>query len=214
MAYIYKITNDINDKIYIGKTELSVEQRFKAHCSDAFRERNEKRPLYAAMRKYGIEHFQCEKIEETNNPEEREKYWIEFYNSYGEGYNATLGGDGKSYINQSDILSLWNQGLGCGQIALQTKHDAGWISKILLQNNISIEDIDKRARLSTAKSVFQIDKISNEIINQFESCTQAAHAMIDSNYSKCKLGTASTHISEVCRDKRKTFAGFIWKYAD
>ena len=214
MAYIYKITNNINDKIYIGKTECSIEKRFKEHCIDAFRERNEKRPLYAAMRKYGIEHFQCELIEETNLPEAREIYWINFYNSYGKGYNATLGGDGKSYINQEEILSLWEKGLGCNQIAQQTHHDAGWISKILQQNQISAADIDKRARLSSAKAVLQINKLSNEVINQFESCTQAAQAMINENYSQCKLGTASTHISEVCRNKRKTFAGFIWKYAE
>ena len=42
MSYIYKITNDINDKIYIGKTDFSIEKRFKEHCQDAFRDRNEK----------------------------------------------------------------------------------------------------------------------------------------------------------------------------
>lgn len=39
MGYIYKIVNDINDKIYIGKTEKSIEKRFKEHCRDAFRKR-------------------------------------------------------------------------------------------------------------------------------------------------------------------------------
>ena len=63
MAYIYKIINDVNDKIYIGKTECSIEKRFKEHCKDAFKERNEKRPLYAAMKKYGIDHFHIEEIE-------------------------------------------------------------------------------------------------------------------------------------------------------
>ena len=57
MAYIYRIINDINSKVYVGKTENPIEKRFKEHCVDAFRDRNEKRPLYAAMRKYGIEHF-------------------------------------------------------------------------------------------------------------------------------------------------------------
>lgn len=37
MSYIYKITNKINKKLYIGKTEFSIEKRFKEHCSDAFR---------------------------------------------------------------------------------------------------------------------------------------------------------------------------------
>lgn len=74
MAYIYQIENDINGKIYIGKTEFSIEKRFKEHCADAFKEKSEKRPLYAAMRKYGIEHFHISLIEETDNSSEREIY--------------------------------------------------------------------------------------------------------------------------------------------
>lgn len=104
MAYIYKIVNDINDKVYIGKTENSIEKRFKEHCKDAFRNRNEKRPLYSAMRKYGIEKFHIELIEKTNIPEEREIFWINFYNSYLNGYNATKGGDGKILYNHDLIL--------------------------------------------------------------------------------------------------------------
>ena len=82
MAYIYKITNNINGKIYIGKTEFSVEKRFREHCLDYKKERFEKRPLYSAMNKYGIENFSVETIEETDNPEEREKYWIEYFGSF------------------------------------------------------------------------------------------------------------------------------------
>ena len=91
MAYIYKITNDINGKIYIGKTERTPEIRFKEHCRDYRNKSHESRPLYKAMEKYGVEHFHCEIIEQTDYPEEREKYWIEYYQSFKVGYNATLG---------------------------------------------------------------------------------------------------------------------------
>ena len=99
MAYIYQIQNDINGKIYVGKTEFSIEKRFKEHCRDYKKEHCEKRPLYAAMRKYGIEHFHISLLEETDDPEEREKYWIEKLDSFKNGYNATTGGDGKKYID-------------------------------------------------------------------------------------------------------------------
>lgn len=72
MTFIYKITNDINQKVYIGKTEKSIKERFKEHCRDYKYPRYEKRPLYAAMKKYGTEHFHVELVEETDNPEERE----------------------------------------------------------------------------------------------------------------------------------------------
>ena len=69
MAYIYKITNDINGKSYIGKTEKNnIQERWKDHLIDYKKRRTEKRPLYSAMNKYGIEHFHIEQIEETDNP--------------------------------------------------------------------------------------------------------------------------------------------------
>ena len=110
MAYIYKIENDINDKIYIGKTNFSVEKRFKEHCADSKRNRKEKRPLYNAMSKYGEEHFYISVIEECSSDKasEREKYWIKYYNSYNDGYNATIGGDGKTLINYKKFLELYD----------------------------------------------------------------------------------------------------------
>ena len=212
MAYIYKIINDINDKVYIGKTELPIEQRFKQHCLDAFKVSGEQRPLYNAMQKYGTKHFSIELIEKTEIPEQREQFWIKFYNSYIEGYNATLGGDGKTYIDYNIIVDLWNQGYTCKEIAAITHHDRGWVSVILKQKGISPLDIQERARTKKSKSVLQIDPNTNAIIDRFSSGVQAAIAMIEQGLTNCKRSTASTHISEVCRDKRNTFAGFNWKF--
>lgn len=50
------------------------------------------------MRKYGIEHFHIELLEETDDPNEREVYWIEKKRSFKDGYNATIGGDGKDTL--------------------------------------------------------------------------------------------------------------------
>ena len=87
MPYIYKITNLINGKIYIGKTLDTIEKRWKDHKKDSIRPRCEKRPLYSAMNKYGIENFAIEEVEECSEKElsEREKYWIEFYHSFHDG---------------------------------------------------------------------------------------------------------------------------------
>lgn len=98
MGYIYKITNDINNKIYIGLTNLQNPiDRWTKHLSDMNNAiLYSKRPLYEAMHKYGTEHFHFEIIEETNNPSEREQYWIKTLRTYigfsdCKGYNATLG---------------------------------------------------------------------------------------------------------------------------
>ena len=83
MAFIYKITNNINDKVYIGETAIGIEHRWAKHLQDLYK-RNFK--LQLAMRKYGIEHFQIEQIEECEfaNRFEREKFWIKIRESFKE----------------------------------------------------------------------------------------------------------------------------------
>ena len=94
---IYKITNTINNKIYVGKTKKSLETRWKEHCYKAFHEKRDYHFLQA-IRKYGPDCWSMDIIEEVENDisNEREKYWISFYNSFDSecGYNSTIGGDG------------------------------------------------------------------------------------------------------------------------
>ena len=92
MAHIYKITNILNNKIYIGKTEhIDPIKRWKEHIKDSKRERNKNRPIYKAINKYGVENFSFEILEETDKPEQQEIYYISLYDSYKNGYNATIG---------------------------------------------------------------------------------------------------------------------------
>ena len=62
----------------------TVEKRWRQHCHNYKRRKTEKRPLYSAMNKYGVENFTIEEIEECDhvNLNEREKYWIQHFNSY------------------------------------------------------------------------------------------------------------------------------------
>lgn len=100
---IYKITNIINNKCYIGKSS-NIEARLNYH-QKRYNDKGSEwdKLLYKAIRKYGLENFTFEIIEEINNytneiANEREKYWIAFYKCYckdiNEGYNETRGGDG------------------------------------------------------------------------------------------------------------------------
>ena len=211
MAYIYQITNDINGKIYIGKTEFSIEKRFKEHCQDAFRDRNEKRPLYAAMRKYGVEHFHIELIEETNNPEEREVFWIENKRSFKNGYNATVGGDGKKYIDYDLVNSSYKEIKSIADTAKALNISADSVSNILHQNNISIIS-SSEVNLNKYGKITNMYSLEGEFLKSFSSTNEAAQYMIDNNLTNCKKTTIKQHITEVCTGRRNTAAKYKWKY--
>ena len=201
MAYIYKITNDINGKIYIGKTEFSIIKRLDEHIHDAFRERNEKRPLYAAMRKYGAEHFHIELIEETDNPNEREIYWIEQYGSFKKGYNATRGGDGKKYLDYELIIKTYNEVKIQAEVARLLNISVDSVHNVLVNNNINLISGPEVSAKAFGKPVAQLDKNTLEVIKIFPSVIAAEN----------ELGI-QRHIAAVCNGKRKTAGGYSWKY--
>ena len=205
MSYIYKITNDVNGKIYIGKTDFSIEKRWKEHLSDFQRKKHENRPLYRAMYKYGSSHFHIQLIEECSVEEapEREKYWIEQYTSFKNGYNATAGGDGRSYVDVEVIYALWNKGYNLTQIHNITNYDTHTISTHLSNLGVSSEEKYQRGYAARAKPVARIDKDTNEIIDVFSSIEEVKR--------KLKIKD-NTHISEVCKGKRKTAYGYKWMY--
>ena len=211
MPYIYKITNKINNKVYIGKTLQTIADRWKIHCYDYLKRDEEKRPLYSAIKKYGIQSFIIEEIEEItdiNLINEREQYWIEYYDSFKNGYNATKGGDGKHYADYELIYNLYTEeNLTFEKIQEITSYDIRTIQTALKTFNISEEEIKKNKFKKLSKSVAQIDKDTDEIINIFPSCSEA-HRQITGNQGK----TGCSSISAVCKGKRKTAYGYKWKY--
>ena len=137
---IYKITNKINGKSYIGQS-VFIERRWKDEKSAAFNsldnEYNCSRSK--AFRKYGLDNFIFEVIEECdkNKLNEREIYWINYYNSYYDGYNETLGGENAiatSKITEEDldkIIQMLKENILSEQdISKQTGYSIGTISEI------------------------------------------------------------------------------------
>ena len=95
---IYKATNKINGKIYIGQTCSSIKIRIGEHRR-ASKLKKENSKFYNAIRKYGINNFVFELVEKCKTKEElnnKEVFYISLYDSYKLGYNSTLGGDGVS----------------------------------------------------------------------------------------------------------------------
>jgi group I intron endonuclease len=114
MKEIYKVTCRITGKVYVGKTEISTEKRWQQHCTAAFLPSHGDYdfPFHRAIRKYGKENFTIETIDYASTSQElneKEKYWIKFFNSYNNGYNSSLGGDGHLKYNYDDIVNYYLQ---------------------------------------------------------------------------------------------------------
>lgn len=93
---IYKITNSINGKSYIGQS-TDIYRRWRTEIADSnnVNSHSYNYPLMRAFRKYGVDNFIFEIIEECKNEElnKKEMYWIDYFNTFFHGYNQTLGGD-------------------------------------------------------------------------------------------------------------------------
>lgn len=145
---IYIIKNTITDKVYIGQTIQSVERRFKKHLSDSKQSNN---IFSRAIKKYGAENFYYE-ILESNIPlselDEREIYWIKYFDSYNNGYNSTTGGQYYKRLYNDDfifqILALWEEGLNTFEIAETLNIDQQTVTRYLKGSfNISQEEINQ-----------------------------------------------------------------------
>lgn len=97
LGIIYKITNKVNNKVYIGQTIRPMQERFNRHMYDALKNPNPTIYFQRAIKKYGKENFYIEQIDSAETKEEldvKEKYWIEKYDSINNGYNTAIGGEG------------------------------------------------------------------------------------------------------------------------
>lgn len=119
---IYIIKNTVSDKVYVGQTKISLKLRFQNHLSAA---RNGKDYIIGkAIRKYGEDKFYIELLEECTVEElnEREKYWIAFFNSTDNrfGYNISIGGNVIRTTKELDkdmVIKLFNSGIPAFKIA-------------------------------------------------------------------------------------------------
>ena len=161
------------------------------------------------MNKYGVENFLIELIEETDFPEEREVFWIEQKQSFKNGYNATIGGDGKPYLNYDLLIATYLETQSIAETARICKCDRNHLSDILKAKNINIKTNQEVNKTKYGNCISQFTK-DNQYIQTFQTAKDAARAVCPQTSS---LGGVTSHITDVCKGKRKTAYGYIWKYA-
>ena len=202
MGFIYLITNKLNNKQYVGKTEYTIIDRWKEHKKN-YKTLRDGMPIHKAMNKYGEGYFEISQLEECEDAllNERERYWIKHYNTYYEGYNATLGGDGTPKYEKDKIRELWDLGKSVSEIEEQTGAERHTICKILKLYGINTIDFKQR---SAGRAVLQYS-IDGQLVARHESLTLAVRAMGRDNIS---------NIRNCCEKIHTSAYNYLWKYED
>lgn len=181
---IYKITNKINGKIYIGQTIKSLKERFQKHCwgtteKDKY---HLNMAIKKAIKKYGKNNFTIELIEEveTDKLDERESYWISFYDSYHKGYNCTLGGQNGatrkcklSWAQENEVIEAKYLGFSSREIATVYNIDRSTIHNIFIRHNLRMpikRNLEDRINKDAFIQFLFTNPTCKEIENKFKIC--------------------------------------------
>lgn len=216
---IYKITNNFTKECYIGASK-NIIRRWNEHYYKykSEKDREYSSILHTKMREYGIENFSFEIVElcEFEEIYIKEKYYIKKFKSE---YNFTLGGKGGKYGKPKKfneiVYDLKNTNKTLKQIAKDYGYCYDTIKNINLGKNWYDESLSYPIRnVSLSKTltilyynpIIQLDKNGNFIArynNEKEFCEKYGYT---SKHSACG------HIYQVCRGKRKSAFGFLWKF--
>lgn len=201
---VYKITNKVTGKVYIGITNQGAGARYRHHWYEA--RIGESAPIHRSMAKYGEENFTLEILETVDTYDElkeREKYWIKFYNSMdrSKGYNLTEGGDGTfGRLHSEETKEKIRQKAIGRKASEEAKKKMSEAQKKYSEQHKANAD---RIRVLNYKPIEVFDLQGNKI-EEFETTKQCAE----------KYGVSSTMVKSYCRsDQPKlTKFGVIWRY--
>ena len=217
MTGIYKITYKKDGRMYIGQS-INLEHRLKEHknCEgDSY--------IHRAIKKYGIENFSFEIIEECE-PEEldkREIYWISFYDSFENGFNQTPGGQG--FFNQVAVdcfnfygdriatypsLAAAQEATGAYQISAcinGKRKQSGGFQWRRHDDTLDFIDIYHRTQYNS-RAVSQFD-LNDKWIADFDSIMAAAKTVFHTDN-----GSLRRRIKKACESDMGIADGFKWKY--
>ena len=235
---IYKITNLVNGKLYIGQTTQDLQTRWYKHCHSS----SGCVALHNAIKRYGKDNFSVEVIDRATNRSElndKEKYWIGQYNSISpNGYNLTTGGNDCNYSLQSrkkmsdSIKQHWKStpfptSKPVFQFSLDGELLRKWESatKAAESLNLSQPDIMRCCiKQEHYKSVggflwsYSEDKPDDYVrlgngLKQKVQCVETGEVFNSISEAATITGILRQNISKCCRGVQKSAGGYVWKYA-
>lgn len=223
MGFIYKITNKINGKVYIGQTITPIKNRMYKHYSQA---RNGKNitGIDAAIKKYGKENFEVEQILECPNEDLdlQEKFYISKYNSFENGYNLTIGGQLSTTslnININEAISKYQELKSVEETAKYFNCCSETMSKLLKANGVEIK---KHLNLDNLKNGCKFKEGDHtkavkiiELNLTFNSLKDCAQWLLDNGYSKAKsMELARKSLSRALNGERASYCGLHFEFSE
>lgn len=234
---IYKATNLINNKSYIGQTVKSLSQRASEHKHRALYEQDYHNKFHNAIRKYGFENFKWEILDSSDKwtfqeMDEKEQLYIKEYNTIQEGYNTLEGGQGNSRIDSEEMAKIRGSK---PFLAFNIKGEfiGEFINKTAFarQYNITVQRICEmiKGTALSANKIIVIDKekYTKKILeDRLKKCVKKQPFMAINlktqkitgpytNIEECKRILQlpkNCHITEVLKKTRKTSNGYSFYY--
>ena len=230
---IYKATNILNNKCYIGQTQKTLEIRKQQHLKIA--EDNKGFRFHKALKEYGFENFTWEQIDTAQNFKqltEKENYWIEYYKSYDPkyGYNVLPGNDNPmNYENvkqhhdeimrseevRTKISNSMKKRIADGKF-FNEEHRRKISQKLkgnqhFLGHKRTPEAIKKTVEAKN-KKVCCFDEITGKLVKEFNSVKSAAQWLYNDRYTDTKCWQNLSNVIKRSAVQNKPLRGLQWRY--
>ena len=200
---VYKVTNMVNGKIYVGQTTTSLQKRWYQHCHKSSRCRY----LYHAIQKYGANNFEVEQIDVARDRAEldlKEWFWIQHYGCMiPNGYNLKSGGSTPSYSEESRLLMSMNHADVSGSNNPRYGVHLSAVTRKKIRDSQLGKRLSDEHRLKCCLNSTRRKAVKNIDTGEYFPSSRAAEKHYD---------LAHGTISRVCRGDGYTAGGFHWSY--
>lgn len=219
---IYKITNTINGRVYIGQTVTSLARRWSQHTTS-----KKNSPMYNAFRKYGAENFTIEVVCSALSPEhlnELEQHFIKAYDSMvPKGYNLTSGGD-SAFTRSQHTRDLQSQAMKGHEVSQETrdKISATLMGRPGVRKGATHTE-EAKAKISAAQTGRKLSKETRDKMKAAKlgtktynsravMCIETGTVYVSSSAAAKELNLGQSSINAVCLGKRKSTGGKTFRF--
>lgn len=228
VGFIYKITNINTGKVYIGQTTQPPTKRCKGHFKALRRGVHHSQYLQRSFNKHGESAFEFEVIDVVSSDklDEYEIYYIEYYNSFKDGYNMTMGGGGHLGVEMTESTK---QKLRDANLGKKQSFEAIEKRRQKMIGHTTSEDTRKKlsdahkGKIMTDEHKENLSKSHMGIqMGRKSKCKKPIICIEEDKFFWClrdacdwlgKPINAGSHITSCIKGTRNIAYGYHWRYA-